>query len=291
MKYIWFRQFVGGGRLLASLIYFKTFHKFLNWRNPKNINEKINWLKFYGDISYWPKLSDKFAVREYIKSKGLDNILVKLYGKWNNPFDIDWDALPDSFVLKMNNGSGDVEICKKKDKADKDRIIEKFVKLFDKKYLYTNAEPHYDKIAPCLIAEELLDVSKQPIPTNSLIDYKIWCFSGKVDFIWACYNRTSKSAEVASYDTQWNFHPEYSVYTDHYKKASALIPKPACLGEMIKIAEILSEGIPQVRVDLYVVDNKVYFGEMTFTSAGGFMTFFTKEKLLEMGQKIPVPLK
>lgn len=291
MKYIWLRQIIGGGRLLASLIYFKTFHKFLNWRNPQNINEKINWQKFYGDISYWPKLSDKYAVREYVKSKGLDNILVKLYGKWNNPSEIDWDSLPDSFVLKMNNGSGDVEICKNKDKADKDRIIEKFGKLFNKQYFYVNAEPHYDKITPCIIAEELLNVGKQPIPTNSLIDYKIWCFGGKVDFIWACYNRTSMSAEVASYDVHWNFHPEYSVYTDHYKKASVLIPKPECLDEMIKIAEILSEGIPQVRVDLYVVDNKVYFGEMTFTSAGGFMTFYTKEKLFEMGQKIPVPQK
>lgn len=286
MKYVWLRQMIGGGKLLASLIYFKTYHRFLNWRNPKTINEKINWLKFYGDTSYWARLSDKYAVREFIREKGLENCLVKLYGKWDDPKEIDWDSLPQSFVLKMNNGSGDIEICKDKNNINRQQLTEKFSSLFQKNYLFTNAEPHYDVIKPCVIAEELLDVKKQPIETTSLIDYKIWCFNGKADFIFLCYNRSAKSLEVATYDRDWNFHPEYSVYTNHYVKANMLLPKPACLDEMITIAEKLSEGIPQVRVDLYVVDNKVYFGEMTFTSAGGFMTYFTKEKLLDMGSKV-----
>ena len=143
---------------------------------------------------------------------------------------------------------------------------------------------------PCVIAEELLDPLKQPIETDTLIDYKIWCFNGKPRYIWACYNRHKDSVEVATYDLIWNRHDEKSIFTSHYKRANLNLPKPKSLKEMLEMASKLSEGIPQVRVDLYEIDGKPYFGEMTFTSAGGFNNFYTQEFLNELGSYVDLSI-
>lgn len=270
-------------KLLSSVEYFHAFGRKLNWRHPKDINEKINWLKFYSDTSLWTRLADKYSVREYVKECGFSDNLVKLYGKWDEADAIDWDKLPHQFVMKMNNGSGDIMVCKDKSTLDKELAISFFRKLMNKRFSNYNGEPHYAAMKPCVIAEELLDATKQPIKTDSLIDYKIWCFNGKAYFIWACYNRCRDSVEVATYDLEWNRHDEKSIATKHYKLAEKDLPRPYSLPEMIKMAEKLSVGIPQVRVDLYEVDKKLYFGEMTFTSAGGFNNFYTKEFLEELG--------
>lgn len=286
MKYRFLRKLSGGGKFLASLIYFYTFKSFLNWRNPRNINEKINWLKFNSDTTLWSKLSDKFAVRKYVAEMGLAQYLVDFYGSWSDPHKIEWEKLPNAFVLKMNNGSGDVVICKDKKHLQLDDIEAHFAPLFSNDYEMTNAEPHYNRIKPCIVAEELLDVSKQKVSSTSLIDYKIWCFNGHPYSIWACYNRTPEHVLVMDYDTEWNAHPEHCVSTSHYEKSSTLLPRPKKLDVMLEIASKLSKNFPQVRVDLYEVDNKVYFGELTFTSAGGFMTYYTKDYLLELGSQI-----
>ncbi len=271
---------------LASIIYKKRFGKEINWDNPQDLNEKINWLKYYSDTTQWTRLSDKFLVRQYVEEKGYGNNLVKIYGKWDSMSEVDWGSLPESFVMKVNNGSGDVVICHDKSKLDKEEITKTFTKLLATKYGYEKAEPHYAGIVPCVIAEELLDVTKQPIKTSSLIDYKIWCFDGNPECVWACYNRTKESVEVATYDLDWNCHPEYSVYTEHYIKAQQLLPRPKSLDLMLQMASALSQGFPQVRVDLYEVDGKPYFGEMTFTSLLGFMNFYTPEYLLYLGSKV-----
>ena len=143
---------------------------------------------------------------------------------------------------------------------------------------------------PCMIAEEVLDCKKQPIETDTLIDYKIWCFNGKPHHIWACFNRHQGSVEVATYDLDWKRHDECSVFTSHYKQAQSDLPKPVSLDKMLEIVSKLSCGIPQVRVDLYEVDGKPYFGEMTFSSAGGFMNFYTSKFLREMGDLVDLSL-
>lgn len=278
-------------KLLASVEFYHVFKRRLNWKYPKDINEKINWLKFYSDTSLWTILADKYRVRKYIEDKGLGDMLVKLYGKWDSASEIDWDSLPDSFVMKVNNGSGDILVCKNKAGLDKQQVTSNFEALLKKEFNNQNSEPHYQTMPPCIIAEELLDCSKQPIETSSLIDYKIWCFNGKPHHVWACYNRTPTSVEVGTYDLDWNYHPECSVFTDHYRESKYRIPKPESLQKMLEAASKLSEGIPQVRVDLYEVDGKPYFGEMTLTSAGGFMDFYTKEFLLEMGSHVELPTK
>ena len=274
----------------AEIQYKQRLGTKINWSDPQTINEKIQWLKFYSNTSEWSRLSDKYRVREYIKEKGLEKLLVGLYGVYDNACDIEWSKLPEKFVIKVNNGSGDICICKKKpDEYDIKVITEKFNNLLKLKFWQSFAEPHYSSIKPCIIVEELLDSKNQQIDTNTLIDYKVWCFNGNPYCIWSCYNRTPKTVEVGTYDLEWNYHEEWSSFTDHYIKAKQKLPKPVCLQEMLNCAKILSSGFPQVRVDFYIVGNKLYFGEMTFTSKGGYMDFYTEDFLLQMGKHITLP--
>lgn len=270
-------------KFLISLEFYHTFGRKLDWKNPKDINEKINWLKLYSDTSLWTKCADKYEVREYVANCGYPDTLVKLYGKWNRAEDIDWEALPNQFVLKVNNGCGDTFVCKDKTKVSKAEIIGYFKAILKSHFADNNVEPHYALIKPCIIAEELLSAESQPIETKSLIDYKIWCFNGKPYYFFTCYDRIGDSLSVATYDLEWKRHDEKLADVPHYHIASKDIPKPQSLDQMLKIAAKLSEGIPQVRVDLYEVDKKIFFGEMTFTSAGGFMNYFTQEFLDELG--------
>lgn len=261
----------------------------IDWSNPIDINEKINWLKLYSDTSMWSMLADKYAVREYISSKGYKNLLVPLIGKWDCVDDIDWKILPKKFVMKLNNGSGDILVCRDKQDLDIKKWERRFKSLFSTPFGYVMGEPHYDRIKPCIIAEELLDCRLQPINTSSLIDYKIWCFDGKPYCIWACFNRTADSVQVASYDLNWIKHPEHSVSTSRYILSDITLPRPKSLDAMIEAASKLSEGFPQVRIDFYEVDGYPYFGEMTFTSNAGYMEFYTKEYLTELGNQVVLP--
>ena len=270
-------------KTLASIQYQRGFGRKIDWNDPKDINEKINWLKFNTDTTAWTTLADKFRVREHVERMGLGNMLVKLYGHWDDAEDINWDALPRQFIMKTNNGSGEVFICKDKAEIDTAAWTAAFKTQLAVKFGRSMGEPHYNRIKPCIIAEELLDCRKQPIPSSSLIDYKIWSFDGKPAYIWACYNRTHASVQVALYDLDWNFHPEYSISTPHYILADKPMPKPKSLDQMLHAAAVLSKGFPELRVDLYEVDDKPYFGELTFSSAAGFNDFYTPEFLRILG--------
>lgn len=270
-------------RGLVSIHFYRSFGFCIDWKSPKDINEKINWLKFYGDTTCWVDLADKFKVREYVACKGFSDMLVPLLGKWDRAEDIDWDSLPEKFVMKTNHGSGDALICRDKAALDCKTWTETFAKLLQQKYGSQMGEPHYNKIKPCVIAEELLDNTKQKIPSSSLVDYKVWTFNGCPKYIWVCYNRTKHSCEVGVYDTDWNFHPEYSVSNSHYILSDKVLPRPASLDEMLRAASVLSKGFPELRMDFYEVDGKPYFGEMTFSSASGMNNFYTPEFLHILG--------
>lgn len=270
-------------RKLAALYYQGMMKQKMDWENPRDLNAKIQWLKFYGDRELWARCADKYAVREYVKERGLESILVDFYGKWDAAEEIDFNILPSSFILKMNNGSGGNYVCRNKAELDEGMVREKFKKWFAAEYADMFVEPHYQLIKPCALAEELLDNEKQDIPSTTLIDYKVWAFNGKVLYIWVCHNRKATEVQVATYDTEWNYRPELSVFTKAFQESRCQIPKPKCLSQMIEAASILSKGHPEVRVDFYVVNNRLYFGEMTFTSLGGYMDFYTKEMLNEMG--------
>lgn len=261
----------------------------INWEEPKDINEKINWLKIYSDTSQWSILADKFAVRQFVKEKGLGPLLVPIYGHWANANDIDFETLPNTFVLKDSHGSGTNIVVRDKTLLNQKKIRKTLNRWLHTKYGVAGGEVHYNGIEPCVIAEELLVDSKKSF-SDSLVDYKVWAFDGKPYSIWACYNRTRECAYVAQYDLDWNYHPEYSRFTGHYRDGGNVVPKPSTLSQMLEAASILSKGFPEVRVDFYEVNGKLYFGEMTFSSAGGHMDFYTDEYLLELGNQIVLPL-
>lgn len=269
---------------LADILYRDVFHKWINWENPQTLNEKINWLAFNTDTSLWTACADKYAVRDYIKQKGLEHILIPLYGKWDKAEDIDFDSLPEQYVLKPNNGNSDIIIVTDNNKLDREDAIERLNHSGAGKFI-ASAQPHYLPIKPCFIAEELL-VTDNPF---GVVDYKIKVFNGKPYCIGTWANRTpmTNTGDFGIYDLDWN--PLYHWISDK-AMTHTYIPRPSCLKEMLEYASILGKDFEQVRVDFYEISGKVYFGELTFTSAAGRDNDYTDEALLEMGAQIKLDL-
>lgn len=272
---------------LLKIRYRYVFKKLLDLKNPKDLNEKILWAKLYSDTTAWTRLADKYEVRKYVEELGLGAYLVQLYAVWYHVSEVDFDALPETFIIKANNGDGkgtNKIIRKSELTPEKKKEVLAMIDtwLHRKNIGALHAEPHYKGMRPCVIAEEVLPLDPG---ASSLTDYKIWCFNGKPMFVFVCNERSDSgsSAHVMTYDLDWHAHPEFSVFNSDYLQAN-VIPKPANLDEMIRVAEILSQGFPELRVDLYNVKGKVYFGELTFTSQGGFMDYFTPEFNLKLGQ-------
>lgn len=277
--------------LMVQLRYYAVYKRFAHLKQPIDLNEKILHIKLYTDTSRWPDLVDKYKVREYIKGKGLGDILVTLYGVWysSEEFVRSYDSLPESFILKANNGEGKGTnlVVKNKNEWKMKDLADKVEEWLSRKNIGALvAEPQYEAIKPCVIAEQLLPLEPGH---HSLTDYKIWCFEGKPYFVWVCNDRNEdgNSAHVLTYDTDWNPHPEFSIFTSDYLQGEP-IPKPVNLEMMLSIAEKLSAGFPELRVDLYNIQGKVYFGELTFTSQGGINSFYTQEFLNYAGSLFSV---
>lgn len=272
--------------LVVRIRYFLRFHRRINLNNPKTLNEKIQYLSLRTDTSEWTRLSDKFLVREYVKECGLENILVHQYGVWDSADEIDFSMLPDRFVIKTTHRSGDAIFVKDKSQTDMAFLKEQIGLALKRTYGLSEGNLHYSRIHPRVIAEELLENDAVSASySSSVIDYKIWCFNGKAYYIWVCTDRSHEGAKVLLYDTDWNVHPEYSVFTRHYMRG-IVIPKPVGIDRMLEIAEKLAKPFPVVRVDLYNVAGKVYFSEMTFTSLGGYMDFYNDDFLRMTGSMI-----
>lgn len=259
----------------------------INWESPVDLNEKINWLKFNSDTTKWSELADKYAVRKFIEEKGYKQYLVPLLGVWENANEIDFSTLPDSFVLKTNNGAGTVMVVEDKTLIDQRTVRAQLNKWLKNKFGLKRAEPHYLRIKPLIIAESLL--RDESGISSSLVDYKIWCFDGKAFGTKVFYNRHRFEADIEWYDRDWNYRPEKLVFTKDKRDGGGKINKPKNYEQMISFAEDLSKGFPQVRVDLYNIDGQIYFGEMTFTASGGYHNTYSKEALLEMGRLTNLP--
>ncbi|MCR5736918.1 MAG: hypothetical protein K6G64_04630 [Eubacterium sp.] len=190
---------------LANRIFFQTFHRKIDWNHPKDVNEKINWLKFHENPFLWAKLADKYRVREYVSSCGLKDILIPLYGKWNSSEDVlkDWDTLPDEFVLKSNNGCGNILLITKqnggKNAIDKEALRKTLdLWLSERDYGKNSAEPHYQLIQNCIIAEQLLKEESSLDFSSSMVDYKIWCFNGQPYSCLVVYDRKITEKNIHS---------------------------------------------------------------------------------------------
>lgn len=275
-------------KMCINHIYNNHFGNNVNWTNPLTLNEKIQWLKLYSDTSLWVRCADKYLVRGYVEECGLSNLLVPLYGVYSSSNEIDFKTLPNSFVLKVNNGSGDSIIVRDKNIINETLVKKQLQKDLNRKFGLCSTEYHYLDISPRIIAEKLLVDKTQP--DKSLIDYKIWCFNGEPYCVFVVNDRTSDGFQMCLYDLDWNLIDGKLHYSAHQQPCSAKIPKPQTLDKMIEAAKLLSKNIPQVRVDFYEIDGKLYFGEMTFTSSGGFMKYFTNDFLLEMGKQIKLPI-
>ena len=280
--------------LIAKARYYARFHKRINLDAPKDLNEKILWLSINSDTHEWSRLSDKYTVREYIRECSLEDILVPFYGVWDKADEIELDKLPQSFIMKSTNGSSSNLIIKDKSRISSQEFYDKVKRIENKKVLVTGAgDLHYLRNKSRIIAEGLLKNDEMSAKySETLIDYKIWVFNGKAEFIWVCMNRfvhNKDGAEVLTYDRDWNPHPEFSVWSNDFSQAQP-IPKPSGFERMLEVAERLCQGFPVVRCDLYNLDGKIYFGEMTFTSLGGMMDFYTPEFLRLCGDKIDLSL-
>lgn len=275
---------------VVKLRYFLRFKKMPDLKNPHDLNEKILYLKLFSDTTLWTRLADKVLVRDYVKECGLESILPKLYATWNHADDINFNTLPDAFMLKSNNGDGkgtNIPVYDKRQLSPVDIASLKnkaagWLKL--KNIGALSAEPHYNAIRPLVFAEELLPIPKGE---NSIVDYKLWCFKGEPYLFLVISNRKSGGeAELSCYDLEWNSCSDMLSSGKHYRIRESELPKPENLELMVEYARILAKPFPQVRVDLYDIDGKIYFGELTFTSLGGMMNYFTPKALLDMGNQV-----
>jgi len=270
---------------LVKMRYYAYFHRFPNLKDPKDMNEKLLYMKLYTDTTRWTELADKYKVRNYVEKCGLGEYLIPLVGAWYDVNDIDFDKLPQSFIFKANNGVGKSELLMVKDK-NKLNIEEtkKFLdELLKRKHVgVLSGEPHYRTMKPCIIAEELLPSEKGE---KSPADYKIYCANGKARYIWMCSGRDSTGTDVMTYDCNWNPRPDLCIFDSRYREGKVR-PKPQNLEEMIRVAETLVKPFPFVRLDLYNINGKIYFGEMTFTPLGGMVNFHPQSFLDELGSEI-----
>lgn len=247
---------------------------------PRTFNEKIQWLKLHDSTREKTILSDKYLVREWVKEKIGDKYLVPLLGVWDSFDEICFRYLPDRFVLKCNHGSGWNYIVNDKNEIDYDDCQKKINNWMKLNYAYTSLELHYKDIKPRIIAEEMLI----PEDGGDLKDYKLFVFGGKVELIQVDIDRFHYHRRNL-YTTDWKYvHAEICYPTAPEVK----VEKPDCLEEMITLAETLGRGFAHVRVDFYLVNNAIYFGEMTFTHGSGIERFEPKELALKMGDLISI---
>lgn len=251
--------------------YFLMSYK-LNLNHPTTFSEKLNWLKLNNRKDLYTQLVDKYAVREYVASKIGDKHLIPLLGKWGHFDDIDFNRLPDRFVLKCNHCSRDAMIYKNKSTFNFDYVKKKYDQWLKRNFYYEMREWPYKNIHPCIIAEEYIQTG-----TEDLMDYKWYCFNGTAKYCKVISNKSIDSA-IDFYTLEWEHLPiQYVVGSKIYPNNQHLIQKPTLFKEMIRIAEKLSEGIPFARIDLYHVQDKIYFGEITLFPTAGYCDFSPKE--------------
>lgn len=263
---------------------FKTvFNRDLNLDNPKTFNEKLQWLKLYDRNSRYTTLVDKYKVREYIASELGEEYLIPLIGVWDDPDDIDFNALPNQFVLKCNHNSGKgMFICTNKDNVCISHVKKKLKKGLKENYYIKHREWPYKNVKRKVIAEELMIDNS----TDQLIDYKFMCFNGKHQMTFVCDDRFSEEGlKVTFYDKEWNILP----FERHYPRRYTAIDKPKNYDKMVEFAEKLSEKIPFLRVDFYEVNGLIYFGELTFFPGSGYEEFTPESVDYELGKLIKLP--
>lgn len=253
-------------KLYLRIFYFSTTGKSINFKNPKGFNEKLQWLKVNDKRPEYTKLVDKLSVREHIANVLGEEYLFPLLGKWESFEEIDFDALPEQFVLKCNHDSGSTKVIKNKaslTQADFDEMRVFYTNRLSKDFFYAGREYPYKGIKPYIIAEELM--TDENDKEKSIEDYKFFCFNGVPRIMFVATDRAT-DCKFDFYDMDFNHLDLINIHSNTDKH----IEKPEMFDEMKEIAAKLSKGMRHVRIDLYELNGKIYFGEYTFFHGGGF---------------------
>lgn len=271
--------------------YLKLYYKLrmglkLDLDNPQLFTEKLNWLKVYDrNPEYW-RYVDKYEVKKYVEEKLGRESLIPALGVWDHFEDIDFDKLPNQFVLKCTHDSGGFAICKDKATFDIEAASKKLKKNLSQNYYWGGREWPYKNVQPRILAEPYVDSLGKP----DSVEYKLTCCNGEVKMITVCTGIPHTANALRKndhFDKKWN---QMHFYVD-YQSSGKKIEKPAFMDEMIAMSEKLAEGFPTIRVDWYYIDGKIIFGEMTFYTHAGFMNYNPPEWNKKMGEWLVLPNK
>ncbi len=254
----------------------------MDWKNPKTYNEKLQWLKLYDKNPFYTTLVDKYEVKKYIAEKFGEEYIIPTLGVWNSFDEIDFDALPDQFVLKCTHDSGGVLIVRDKAKFDKKSARKMFRVALNRNNYSVNREWPYKNVKPRIIAETYMEDEK----TTDLKDYKFFCFGGEAKALLIASDR-EHDLRMDFFDR--NF--EHLPFRRRHDNAEITPSKPEGFESMLELAEKMAQGLTHVRVDLYNVSGKIYFGELTFFPAGGLGSFDPFEWDYTFGEWIALPEK
>lgn len=258
----------------------------LNLDNPVTFNEKLQWLKLHDRKPLYTRLADKVAVRSYINQTIGAQHLIPIIGKWYSAEEIDFDKLPNQFVLKCNHDSNSVMICRDKTSFDIEKARSKIKKRLRRNAFYGGREWPYKNITPCVIAEKYMTDDRQ----SSLTDYKFFCFNGEAEFLYVSTGlENHETASISFFDPEWRRLP---FSRKDYQEYSGDLPKPKHFEEMKQIANDLAHRINAafVRVDLYEICNQIYFSEFTFTPCCGMLPFSPTEWDEKIGALLRLPI-
>ena len=265
--------------LAIKLIYRVSFGKKLNLNNPRMFSEKLMWLNLYWNDDIKVKCSDKYEVRKYIEEIGEGNTLNELYNVYDSVDEINWNELPEKFVLKCTHGSGTNIICKSKKDLNIENAICQLNKWMKTDYSLFSAELHYSKIKPRIICEKYIETENGGFP----IDYKIYCFNGEPKITLVCEEREKGKTKQSYYDKRWN-----RIYIEAEESNISDVIKPVNYDKMLSMAERVSKNIPFVRVDLYDFQGNILFGEMTFTPRGCLNTNISEDAQKQLGNWLSI---
>ena len=260
--------------------FYKTYmNRECNIDNPQTLTEKIQWLKIYDSTFIKSYCADKITIHDYCIEKLQKDICIPIIKVYNNVNEINYNDLPDKFVIKCNHGSGMNIIVKDKNKLNKEQIKTKLIKWLNTDYTFSlGYELHYKNIPHKILIEEY----KENIGNSDLTDYKFYCFNGKPEFCQVITDRHN-GEKISHYDMEWNYKPEY----DWIEFGSiSNLPKPKHYDKMIKYAELLSKDFKLVRIDFYEVNDTIYLGELTFTPMSGFIKYKNKNTDSILGSKL-----
>ena len=272
--------------MFIRLNYLRRMKQWPDLKNPTTYNEKLQWLKLHDRQQLYTQLVDKYAVRRFVAERiGGEYLIPLVGGPWDSFDEIDFDALPEKFVLKCTHDSGGLLICRDKRTLDREKARRRISQSLQQNFYHHNREWPYKDVRPRIIAEAYMEDAS----TSELRDYKFFCFGGEPKMLFVASDR-----QTAGEETKFDFFDmDYNHLDLRNGHPNAAVPpeKPVQFGLMRELAQKLSQGIPHVRVDLYEVNGRVYFGEMTFYHWSGMVPFDPPEWDERLGSWIRLPEK